>query len=142
MLHLYGIGDSRSLAQSDAICTALQLANFWQDLSRDLPRGRRYLPDADCVLHGVDPLDPAGSPAPRRAELVKSLCEWTRELMMAGSPLVHAFPGRAGCELRGVVQGGLRILDRVAALGYDTFEQRPALGPWDAAVVAARMLRM
>ena len=54
LLHLYGVADAQALAQSDAICSALQLINFWQDLSVDIPRGRHYLTDADCAAHGVD----------------------------------------------------------------------------------------
>lgn len=49
LLHLYGVADAQALAQSDAICSALQLINFWQDLSVDIPRGRHYLTDADCA---------------------------------------------------------------------------------------------
>lgn len=142
MLHLYGVDDASSLARSDAICTSLQLINFWQDLGVDLPRGRRYLPEADCHAHGVDPLAPATAPAPRRTALVREQCVLARALMLEGAPLVRRVPGRAGWELRGVVQGGLRILDRIEALGFDTFARRPKLGPLDALVIATRMVRM
>ncbi|WP_332814617.1 squalene synthase HpnC [Ramlibacter sp.] len=142
MLHLYGVGDAASMAQSDSICTALQLINFWQDISQDLARGRRYLPESDCRAHGVDPVLPAAAPPQRRQALVRAECEWARELMRAGAPLVRRVPGRAGWELRGVVQGGLRILDRIAALGFDTFAHRPKLRALDMPVIAARMLRM
>ena len=57
LLHLYGVNDAVSLAQSDAICTALQLINFWQDFSRDHPVGRCYLPHADAQAHGLNPQD-------------------------------------------------------------------------------------
>jgi squalene synthase HpnC len=53
LLHLYGVVNAKALIQSDAICTALQLINFWQDLSQDLPRQRHYLPDADLARHGL-----------------------------------------------------------------------------------------
>jgi len=142
LLHLYGITDADALAQSDRICTALQLVNFWQDLSQDLARGRRYLPDADCRAHDVDPAAPARAPREHRAALVAYECAWARRLMEEGSPLVHRVPGRAGWELRGVVQGGLRVLDRIAALGYDTFQVRPKLGPADLPVIGWRMVRM
>lgn len=133
LLHLYGVTDAKSLAQSDAICTALQLANFWQDLSVDLPRGRYYLPAEDCRRHGLDPSRPRSWPAhPNAPLLVRELCEWTRELMLSGAPLVHRVPGRAGWELRMVVQGGLRVLRRIDALGHRTMQRRPALGPLDA----------
>lgn len=142
MLHLYDVGDAASLAQSDSICTALQLINFWQDISQDLARGRRYLPEVDCRAHGVDPAAPAAAPPDRRQSLVRAECDWARSLMQAGAPLVHRVPGRAGWELRGVVQGGLRILDRIEALGFDTFAHRPKLRPRDMPVIAARMVRM
>lgn len=142
MLHLYGVDDAASIARSDAICTSLQLINFWQDVGQDLARGRRYLPEADCASHGVDPAAPGSAPALQRTALIREECEWARGLMLEGAPLVRRVPGRAGWELRGVVQGGLRILDRVEALGFDTFHHRPKLGPFDALVVATRMVRM
>ena len=95
MLHLYGVNDAQSLAQSDAICSALQLINFWQDRTRDLKWGRDYLPQDSSL----------------GAEL-----QFTRALMGQGAPLVHRVPGRAGWELRGMVQGGLCILGKVDAL--------------------------
>jgi len=142
MLHLYEVHDPRSQAQSDAICTALQLINFWQDLGQDLARGRRYLPESDCRAHGVDPVAPAAAAPDRRRALVRQQCEWARGLMLTGSPLVHRVPGRAGWELRGVVQGGLRILDRIEALGFDTFTSRPKLRAFDVPLIAIRMVRM
>ena len=128
MLHLYGVTDMRAVAQSDAICSALQLANFWQDFSVDVPRGRYYRPAADALRHGIDPGAPPTWAAHARAPaLVRELCDWTRSLMLAGAPLVHAVPGRAGWELRMVVQGGLRILRRIEALDYRSMQQRPRL---------------
>ena len=67
---------------------------------------------------------------------------WARELMDEGAPLVHRLPGRAGWELRLVVQGGLRILDKIEALGFDTWSQRPTIGKADAPLLAWRALRM
>jgi squalene synthase HpnC len=132
MLHLYGVTDPRSLAQSDAICSALQLANFWQDFSVDVPRGRYYLPAADALRHGIDPgAPPAWAMHVQSPALVRELCDWTRSLMLEGAPLVHAVPGRAGWELRMVVQGGLRILRRIEALGYRSMQRRPTLNAAD-----------
>jgi squalene synthase HpnC len=132
MLHLYGVHDAAALRQSDCICTALQLINFWQDLSIDLPRGRYYVPAEDCPPHGLDPLGPKSWPAhPNARRLVAAEVDWARELMHDGAPLVHRVPGRAGYELRLVVQGGLRILDKIAAGGFDSFRSRPRLAPWD-----------
>ena len=134
LLHLHGVTDEPALAQSDAICTALQLINFWQDLSLDVPRGRYYLPAEDCRRFGIDPGAPASWAAdPRSPELVAQLCAWSRDLMLAGAPLVHRVPGRAGWELRLVVQGGLRVLEHIARLRHRTLAQRPRIGPLDAA---------
>jgi squalene synthase HpnC len=132
LLHLYGVENTAALAQSDSICSALQLANFWQDLSIDLPHGRFYLPAQDCREHGLDPPALASWPAhPHAGRLVAAEVQWARALMEAGAPLVHRVPGRAGWELRLVVQGGLRILDRVEATSSDIFRARPRLAPLD-----------
>lgn len=149
LLHLYGVTDARSLAQSDAICSALQLINFWQDLSVDLPRGRRYLPREDCHAHGLVDGDferfaPLAATAPPSAAiaLMASEVAWARVLMQEGAPLVHRLPGRAGWELRFVVQGGSRIVDKIEAQGFDSFSRRPTLGRGDAPLLAWRALRM
>jgi squalene synthase HpnC len=149
LLHLYGVDDARALAQSDAICSALQLINFWQDLSVDLPRGRYYLPAAELALHGLAFEDlhafrplAALAPPPSAIALVAAQVAWARELMNEGAPLVHRLPGRAGWELRFVVQGGLRILDKIEALGFDTWTQRPTIGKADAPLLVWRALRM
>jgi squalene synthase HpnC len=89
LLHLYGVHSEEALRQSDAICSSLQLINFWQDRVQDYARGRNYLP-----------LNSAWS-----EQLI-----YARACMQAGAPLVHQVKGRAGWELRLVVQGGLRIL--------------------------------
>lgn len=149
LLHLYGVNDAHALGQSDAICTALQLINFWQDLSVDLPRGRHYLPRSDVTAHGLNahdfnafrPLAPAPAP-PGAISLVAEQVAWARELMHEGKPLVHRLPGRAGWELRFVVQGGSRILDKIEALGCDTFSHRPTIGKSDVPLLAWRALRM
>ncbi len=128
LLHLYGVGEPRALERSDSICTALQLTNFWQDLGVDVPRGRLYLPAQDCREHGLDPTSPAQwARDPAAPRLVASLVHWTRDTMAHGAPLVRMVPGRAGWELRLVVQGGLRILDRIEAGGFDPFRVRPRL---------------
>jgi len=149
LLHLYGVHDAEALAQSDAICSALQLINFWQDPSVDLPRGRFYFPLTDCARRGLtrehfkvfEPLSAA--PPPQEAiNLVSVVSFWARELMDEGAPLVHRLPGRAGWELRLVVQGGLRILDKITDLGFDTFSERPTIGKADAPALLWKTLRM
>ncbi len=142
MLHLYGAPDDASLRQSDAICSALQLINFWQDLSIDTARGRLYLPLADCRRHGVAPEAlRAGADGPAVRALVADACGWARGLMDDGAPLVHRPGGRAGWELRLVVQGGLRILDRIAALDHATLRHAKLVAA-DVPVMIWRALRM
>lgn len=124
MLHLYGVNDATSLAQSDAICTALQLINFWQDIAEDLRRGRDYLPEGHTLSEEL---------------------HFARELMLQGAPLVHRVKGRAGWELRAVVQGGLRILDKLDARGETsdhTQLARPTLHKPDFIRIAWRCIRM
>ena len=119
LLHLYQVRDADALAMSDAVCSSLQLINFWQDLSVDVPRGRLYLPDA--------------------GDLGTELA-FARALMRKGAPLVHRVPGRAGWELRLVVQGGLRILDKVERT--DPWRHRPILVWHDWALMLWRALWM
>ncbi|GAP35598.1 squalene synthase HpnC [Piscinibacter sakaiensis] len=143
LLHLYGVDDPSALRRSDAICSALQLINFWQDLGIDTRRGRLYLPLADCARHGVDPdAVLAGADSPALRGLVADVLGWARALMHEGAPLVHQVPGRAGWELRLVVQGGLRIADKIAAGGHATLLRRPRLRPFDALPMLWRALRM
>lgn len=143
MLHLYGISDDTALSRSDAICTALQLANFWQDLGVDAARGRYYVPDEDCQRHGAavqaqwERRDTAASRA-----IVTDLVQWGRTLMHSGAPLVHQINGGAGWELRLVVQGGLRILEKIDLLQGATIQTRPALRAVDGPVMLWRALRM
>lgn len=143
LLQLHGIADAASLRRSDAICTALQLANFWQDLGVDVRRGRLYLPLADCAAHAVDPDSVlAGADTQALRTLVKAEAAWAREMMLDGAPLVHAVPGRAGWELRLVVQGGLRILERIEAIDGATLAKRPTLNAADWPRLAWRAWRM
>ena len=143
LLHLYGVDDRVSLAQSDAICSALQLINFWQDLSIDTVRGRLYLPQVDIDAHGVlqqQLLERRDSTAAR--ELIADVTDWARALMMQGAPLVHRVSGRGGWELRLVVQGGLRIVDKIERLDHATLRQRPRVGKMDAPLLLWRATRM
>jgi hydroxysqualene synthase len=143
LLHLYGVNDAASLAQSDAICSALQLINFWQDLSVDTPRGRLYVPLSDCEKHGVDPAHMMGREdnATTRA-LVADMVAWARGLMLQGAPLVHAVPGRAGWELRLVVQGGLRIAEKITQLQHASLVTRPTMRWFDVPVLLWRAFWM
>ena len=143
LLHLYGIKDAAYLAQSDCICSALQLINFWQDLSIDIPRGRIYLPATSWLAQGVTESELLSLDVNvATTKLVQANVVWAQSLMREGSPLVKSIPGRAGWELRLVVQGGLRILDKIEAINFTTLRQRPKLNTWDVAVMVWRALWM
>lgn len=143
LLHLYGVHDTRSLEQSDAICSALQLINFWQDLSEDLPRGRFYLTDRDCERFGVSRTDLlAQQLTPAISQLVADSAQWAKSLMQTGAPLAHRLPGRTGWELRLVVQGGLRILEKVESLHGGSLYTRPTLAKMDLLRMGWRALWM
>ena len=143
LLHLYGVTEPEALQQSDAICTALQLINFWQDPSVDIPRGRFYFTAAAQKKHAVEEADLlALRQTPSISAMLKECVQSACATMASGAPLVHRVPGRAGWELRLVVQGGLRILDKIEALQYATLERRPTLRAWDFVIMGWRSLWM
>lgn len=148
LLHLYLVTDDEALAQSDAICSALQLINFWQDLSVDIPRQRYYLPLAECAAHGIAITEPRVHMGALRADdarvaaIIESLAESTRALMLRGAPLVHSVPGRAGWELRLTVQGALDVLAQTRALGARALQCRPTLQRSAALRLLWRCLKM
>lgn len=143
LLHLYGVDDAASLAQSDQICSALQLINFWQDLSVDLPRARWYITVQAMQQHAVQDTDlQADSPSPGATKLIADYAMDARARMLKGASLACRIPGRAGWELRLVVQGGLRILDKMAAMNHETWRARPKLGVLDLPLLLWRAWRM
>jgi len=150
LLHLYGVHDADSLAQSDTICSALQLINFWQDLSVDIPRGRIYLPRELWAAHGVDEAQlMAREVNPATTQLIADCARSARARMLKGAALpatvarrLGGFDGwRAALELGCVIQGGLRILDKMEAMDHHTLAQRPKLGAWDVLVIFLKALR-
>jgi squalene synthase HpnC len=143
LLQLYGIEDAQALRESDAVCTALQLINFWQDLGLDLARGRCYAPAEDLHRHGLarERLQADRDTAATRA-LVSELCQWSGSLMAEGAPLAHRLPGRAGWELRLVVQGGLRILEKIRRMDHATLSRRPVLKGQDVMPLLLRAISM
>ena len=148
LLHLYGACDPKSLAQSDQICSALQLINFWQDIRVDHARDRHYLPADALGRHGVRLCDFAAHATPdaatqiRMAKTVAELCAQARAAMLAGAPLARRVPGRAGWELRLVVQGGLRMLDKIAAQKHRSWLKRPRVSAWDMPLMLWRTVWM
>jgi phytoene synthase len=141
LLHLFKRTSERELAQSDAVCTALQLINFWQDVPIDYAKGRIYLPQDEMARHGVD----ERHLAERRCDaawisLMRFQIERARALILRGAPLARSLPGRIGLEIRTTVQGGLRILEKIERAGYDVFRRRPVLGALDWPLIVVRAL--
>ena len=133
LLHLFKRTSDSNLRQSDAICSALQLINFWQDVDLDYVKDNRvYLPQDDMARFGVT-----------ERHLRERICDaaWralmefevgrARNLMLEGAPLGRALPGRLGLEIRATIQGGLRILEKIERAGYDVFRRRPVLKALD-----------
>jgi squalene synthase HpnC len=142
LLSLYRRTEPGLLAMSDAICTGLQLTNFWQDVAIDWNKGRVYLPCEDLARFGVDEaqIDRQLVDDRWRALMAFEVAR-ARTLLQGGAPLASALGGRIGLELRLVTQGGLRILERIDAAGGDVFRRRPALSARDWTLMGLRALR-
>ena len=141
MLHLFEATNPQNVNEADAICTGLQLVNFWQDVRVDWRKQRVYLPQEDLRRHGVTDEDLAACRlTPAWRDLMAFEVERARALLHFGAPLARRLPGRMGLELRLVVQGGLRVLERIEASGYDVFMNRPELGAKDWAIMLWRAI--
>ena len=141
MLHLFEATNPQNVSEADAICTGLQLVNFWQDVRVDWHKQRVYLPQEDLRRHGVTDEDLAACRlTPAWRDLMAFEVERARALLHFGAPLARRLPGRMGLELRLVVQGGLRVLERIEAGGYDVFMNRPELGAKDWAIMLWRAI--
>jgi squalene synthase HpnC len=145
LLRLFGATNPQHLRWSDAICTALQLVNFWQDIALDFKKGRIYVPQNEMVRFGVTEAQIAdGRTDDAWQALMSFQVARARAMLESGVPLAHALRGRIGWELRMVVQGGLRILERIESVKGDVFRRRPLLRApdwvlmlWRAAVAPA-----
>ncbi len=141
VLRVNGYRDERLDACSDAVCTALQLTNFWQDLEVDLKKDRLYVPLSEVQAAGADIEDLRRFRlTPEWRRVMEAAGARTRALFAAGRPVADSVRGRLRWELRATWLGGMRILDRLAAGGYDVFTARPKLGMIDAVVIAGRAL--
>jgi squalene synthase HpnC len=128
MLHLYGAANERNLHDSASICSALQLINFWQDVAVDWKKERIYVPQEDLARFGVSESQfAAGHIDSAWRGLMHFEIARARAMIISGAPLALRLRGRIGWELRLVVQGGLRILERIEAVDYDVFRHRPQL---------------
>jgi phytoene synthase len=141
VLRLNDYHDDRLDRASDAVCTALQLTNFWQDLAIDWSRGRLYVPEETWRAHGAEPqlLDRNAITSPWQLALRDSAAR-TRELFAHGRPVCDGVTGRLRYELRATWLGGTRILHRLEQSQFDVFNRRPALGIADAIVIACETL--
>jgi len=143
LLHLIGAATPANLADSDAICTSLQLINLLQDVPIDWKNGHLYLPLADLGRFGVTESQIArGTCDDAWRALMAHEIAYARSLMVRGAPLARRLPGRFGLELCSVVQGGLRILERIEQADYDVFRHRPVLETLDWCIIAARTAKM
>ncbi|MER1966990.1 squalene synthase HpnC [Castellaniella sp. GW247-6E4] len=147
MLHLFGAADSHNLGQSDAICTGLQRVNFCQDVAIDWAKGRLYIPQDSLARHGVDESyidactrQPPDRPSEAWQALMREQAAQAGAALVAGAALAWRLPGRIGLELRLVVHGGLRILEKLEHRGYDVFAQRPTLTRGDGLLLCWRAL--
>jgi len=135
LLHLQQKADTQNLTRSDAICSALQLINHWQDVAIDWQKnqtGRVYLPQDELQRFGLADRDIATAIAtPAWQALMRFQTGRARQLLLSGRPLVHAMSGRFAWELRMIVAGGACILDKIDAVNGDVFRFRPRLTRWD-----------
>jgi len=137
LLHLFKRTSDSNCRASDAICSALQLVNFWQDVDVDyLNDGRIYLPQDEMARHGVTERHISQKICDDAwRNLMKFQVERARALMLSGKNLGRALPGRIGLEIRATIQGGLRILEKIERARYDVFRRRPKLRALDWPVV-------
>jgi squalene synthase HpnC len=139
LLALYRVQAPADLVASDAICTGLQLTNFWQDVAIDWQKDRVYLPQDDLRHFGVtEPQIAQGHVNDAWRALLAFEVARARGLLESGRPLTRALPWRLGLELSAIISGGLRILERIDAVDGDVFTRRPVLATRDWLAVAWR----
>ncbi|MGZ5033239.1 MAG: squalene synthase HpnC [Usitatibacter sp.] len=138
LLHLFKAGNA---SQSDAICSALQFINFWQDVAIDWKKDRVYIPQEDLARFGVTERHIAERRADERWRALMAFeCERARALLRSGAPLGRSLPGRLGLEIRATVQGGMAVADKIDAVAGDVFRNRPVLGAVDWMKILMRAL--
>ncbi|KAB2839730.1 hypothetical protein F9K50_07070, partial [bacterium] len=141
VLLLFGYRDETLMLLSDKICSALQLANFWQDVSVDLLKNRIYLPLEDLKRFEVAEVELFEKKfSPRFRELMRFEVERTEEMFREGAPLVYGTKGRLRLELKCTVLGGMGILKKVRQLDFNTLETRPTFSKGDKAGILRKAL--
>jgi squalene synthase HpnC len=140
VLYLCECFNERNAALSDAICTGLQLANFWQDVARDLDIGRVYLPAEDRRRFGYADADlEARRFTPAFAELMRFEVDRARQLFEAGLPLVALVPEDVQTDIELFAQGGLSILRKIEEVGFNVWQTRPVLRKWEKLTLLGRV---
>jgi squalene synthase HpnC len=128
VLHLFGYRDESLMGLSDNICTALQLANFWQDVAVDLKKNRIYIPLEDLNRFGYRPEQLFAQQYNEAfCRVMQFQVDRTEEMFLRGAPLVYQTGGRLGLELKCVVLGGLTVLKKIRELNYNTLAERPVI---------------
>ncbi|MFZ0821332.1 MAG: squalene synthase HpnC [Candidatus Acidiferrales bacterium] len=141
VLYLCGYRDEKRQRLSDATCTALQLANFWQDVSRDLEKGRIYIPLDALRAHGLSFEDiEARRFSEKYVELMRDIIARTRKLFAEGLPLAEKVSGMIRVDVEMFSRGGLAVLDAIERMGYNTLERRPAIRKVTQAMMLVRAL--
>ncbi len=141
LLVLYNAASERNLQYSDAICSSLQLINFWQDVAIDWQKDRVYFPQNDMQRHGITEMQiAAGDSGGNWQRLMDFEVRRTRELLYTGLPLGRSLKGRIGLEMRMIIAGGDRILEKITAVRGDVFRHRPVLTKPDWALMLYRSL--
>jgi squalene synthase HpnC len=141
VLFLCGYRDEERQRLSDATCTALQLANFWQDVSRDLDIGRIYIPLDAAAAQGLSESDIVARRFDERyVRLMQDLIARTRLLFAKGQPLAKMVDGRLSVDIEMFSRGGLAVLDSIETMGYDTLHHRPAVSKVKQAALLGRTL--
>ncbi len=139
LLHLYEEATPQNISYSDTICTSLQIINFWQDVRKDYAIGRIYLPQDEMARFGVTEEHIAeGRVGAAWRELMQFQVQRARAMMLQGAPLGSILTGRIGLEMRMIIAGGLRILDKLESAQFDMFRHRPVLRPFDWVIMLAK----
>jgi squalene synthase HpnC len=141
VLYLFECFDTRRAVLSDEVCTGLQLANFWQDVGRDLDIGRVYLPEEDRRRVGYTDEDLAARRfTPAFAKLMRFEVDRARGYFDRGEALLPLLPREARVDVDLFIHGGRAILRAVERAGYDVWKRRPEVGKWEKARLLAHAI--
>jgi squalene synthase HpnC len=141
VLYLCEAHNAESARLADHVCTALQLANFWQDVARDHALGRIYLPEEDRLRFGYPEADlRQGRCTPAFVELMRFEVDRTRDLFYRGFPLLDRVPPEVRLDIELFIRGGLAILCKIEACRYNVLRSRPVLARWEKAALLTTAL--